>query len=74
MFVFFAQILSALFSKAVATGCVHDCLGITADMHDTRLTLIAFQNSKIAGKSSQYSMTVYTFIINVGNISSIQGV
>jgi hypothetical protein len=53
---FFSQILSTLFSKAVAAGCVNDCLGISADMHDTRLALIAFQNSKIAGKSSQYRM------------------
>jgi hypothetical protein len=28
-------------------------------MHDTRLTLIAFQNSKIACKSSQYGMSIY---------------
>jgi hypothetical protein len=55
--VFFSpQILSTLFYKAVAAGCVNDCLGISAEMHDTRLALIAFQNSKIAGKSSQYSM------------------
>ena len=53
---FFLQILSTLFYKAVAAGCVNDCLGISAEMHDTRLALIAFQNSKIAGKSSQYSM------------------
>ena len=53
---FFPQILSTLFYKAVAAGCVNDCLGISAEMHDTRLALIAFQNSKIAGKSSQYSM------------------
>ena len=37
----------------------YDCLGISAYMHDTRLTLIAFQNSKIACKSSQYDMSIY---------------
>ena len=40
---------------------INYCLGISADMHDTRHICIAFQNSKIAGKKSQYKF---------GNISN----
>jgi hypothetical protein len=55
-----------LFSKAVATGCVNDCFGISAVMHNTRHTCIALAKQQ----NSQYSMSIFVndtaFIINSG--------